>query len=262
MIDLHIHTTYSDGGKTPEEILKNITDEDILVITDHNNCEASKKYKVIPGIEIEVKYHRKRLHFILYNFNLEKIKKYEDKIRNHDIKYFLKNCKSLGIKPSKNFLKNNVYFDKIRINNLLVEMNLAHDGKDAFYKYTKNLPDITRKAISLSEVFKIEKISGGILTLAHPYKYYQDINKTKKLILFLKNRYNLRAVECYSNHGTIKENEDLIKFCHKHSLLISGGSDYHAKYGEIENKELGYVNKKTLTKENLTILQEMLNKKL
>jgi len=254
VIDLHVHSLFSDGGIEPTKIMNNVKNNDLVILTDHNNCYAAQKYGYIPGIEIEVKYHRKRVHMLLYDFDIKKINKYEKKIQRHDIKQFIKNCSKLGIRPTKKFLKNNCYFNKIRINNLLVEMNLANDGKDAFYKYTNNLPDLTRKAISLKEVFQLEKITGGVLSLAHPYKYYINIKDIKKLILFFKNRYNLRAVECYSNHGSEDDIHDLVTFCNKHNLLISGGSDYHAKYGIEELKAIGYVHNYKLTNNDLTIL--------
>jgi len=193
---------------------------------------------------------------LLYNFDINKMKKYKKIIRRHEIKYFIKNCSKLGIKSSKKFIRNNCYLNKIKINNLLVGMHLASNGKEAFYKYTEELPDLKRKAISLKEVFQLEKISGGILSLAHPYRYYNDLRNAKKLILSLKNKYGLRAVECYSNYGSNSDIKDLVNFCNKNNLLISGGSDYHAKYGISEPKKIGYVNNSELKvkAEDLTIL--------
>ena len=63
MIDLHIHTSRSDGGKSLDEILKLVNKDDIISITDHN---ITSNYKnIIKGIEIETKYKNKRYHFKL-----------------------------------------------------------------------------------------------------------------------------------------------------------------------------------------------------
>ena len=257
MIDLHIHTSRSDGGKSLDEILKLVNKDDIISITDHN---ITGNYKnIIKGIEIETKYKNKRYHFILLNFDEKKLKKYKKIVRSHDIQKFYKQIKKLNINLDKTkvkkFIKNNEYFDRVRLNNLLVELNLTTTPRESYYKYTQNIKEGKRKIISLKDLFYLEKISGGILVLAHPTKYFYNLENTKKFILYLKNKYNLKAVEVYNNHSTIENIQELEKFCVKHNLLISGGSDYHAKYGEVENKKIGFVHDIELKNEKINILK-------
>ena len=123
MIDLHIHTTYSDGTKSVTEILKQAEDLklDYISITDHDKClayeelkniDVSKYYsgKIIRGIEIKCFYKGSTIEVLGYNYNYEKMKKwvddfYEDKDRKIiETKYFNKLydvCEKLNLTMSK-----------------------------------------------------------------------------------------------------------------------------------------------------------------
>jgi predicted metal-dependent phosphoesterase TrpH len=195
-VDFHIHTRYSDGGKTPEEIIElcNTNNIKYISITDHNTFKFYNELKnnnigikIIRGMEVEVEYDKKTtFHILLYNFDLNSklLKKYYEKNRAYEIYHFnkkVKLCEKLyNIKIDKNtkrrFIRNNNYFDRVRLNNLLVECNLAKDTIDAFYKYTKDIKETKRYRISIKDFFDLEKDSNGIASLAHPLKYNMSVD--------------------------------------------------------------------------------------
>ena len=273
MIDMHIHTTLSDGGKNIQEIISDIEDNSIISITDHNHFEDCKQNYpniiIINGIELEVKYHRKRLHMLLYDFDFKskEYKRYEQKIRKSEITNFNKKIKLLesnyGLvldrKKVNKFIKQNQYFDKVRLNNLLTFLKITKTPREAFYKYTKNIKESKRKTISLKQAFELEKKSKGILSLAHPQRYHLNEKKMTKLILFLKEKYNLRAIEAINNHATEEEIKQNIDFCNKEKLLISAGSDYHKKYGEDDDKKIGHVKGRKINSKEISILKLIKN---
>lgn len=85
MIDLHMHSVYSDGDKTVEEILKMCEDKKLeyISITDHNTCAAYEDKnilnnnifsgKIIKGVEMNATFENKNIEILGYNINRPKI---------------------------------------------------------------------------------------------------------------------------------------------------------------------------------------------
>ena len=263
-VDFHIHTRISDGGKDLNDILNECIDNHVnyISVTDHNSFKEGyklinkKKYnnlKIINGVELDVRYTSKMtFHMLLYNFNLNSpsLNKYYTDNRKNEIRQFKKNIdlleKKFKIKLDKNivkkFIKKNNYFDRVRINNLLVECKICKTSKEAFYKYTNIIPKHKRKKITMKQLFYLEKQSKGIVSLAHPLYYGININKMKKIILNLKRKYNLKVVEAINNRQTVEEEKELINFCINNHLYISCGSDAHYKIGDSNTFRVGVVN--------------------
>ncbi len=260
-VDFHIHTRNSDGGKTIEEIIDLCKKNNIqyISITDHNTFSFYKEnnidnfeLKILKGMEVEVEYNKDlTLHMLLYNFDLNSklLKKYYKKNRKHEIYYFNKKIKACEKKYNikinrsikRNFIKNNNYFDRVRLNNLLVECNLVDNPVDAFYKYTKDIEESKRYRISIKDFFRLEKDTKGIASLAHPLRYGMNIKEIEKIILSLKAKYNLRVVEAINNRQTLEDEKELIKFCTDNDLYISCGSDSHYKFGETKDSLIGMM---------------------
>lgn len=120
MIDLHVHTTYSDGADSLIEVLKKAEEMELsyISITDHDNCNAYKELKnidikkyytgtIIPGIEIKCGYKGRLIEILGYKIDTEKMQDwadvyYKDKTKTQlQKKYFdilYKNCKEMGLK--------------------------------------------------------------------------------------------------------------------------------------------------------------------
>ena len=271
--DFHIHTRYSDGGKTPKEIIKLCQENDIkyISITDHNTFrfyKENKDYdlKIIRGMEVNVAYNQDlTLHMLLYNYDLNSplLSEYYKKNRAYEIYHFNKKVKlceelfniKIDKKIKRRFIKNNNYFDRVRLNNLLVECKIAKDPVEAFSKYTKRINETKRYKISVQDFFKLEKDTRGIASLAHPLRYKRSLEEIEKIILELQNKYNLRVVEAINNRQTLEDEQKLIKFCNAHNLYISGGSDSHYKFGEAPNMTVGKILNRKIDEKELTFLK-------
>lgn len=271
-IDFHIHTTSSDGGKTLDEIISLCKENNIgyVSITDHNTFKVYKQkinsdIKMLKGMELDVKYNKNlTLHMLIYNFNLNSklLKKYYKNNRRYEIRCFksmirdLENKYNLKLNPEIviNFIKKNNYFDRVRLNDLIVECGLSKDAEKAFYAYTKDIKEHKRKSITMKELFKLEKDSGGVVSFAHPLRY-GNIDYIKKIILDLQKRYNLRVVEAINNRQTLEEEKELVDFCFNNGLYISAGSDSHYKLGEKSDRNVGLIATKNLTEEDTTFLK-------
>ena len=91
MIDLHMHTTYSDGSKTVEEVLKMCEERNLeyISITDHNNCgayydETLKNNKIFNGIiikgcELNAEFRNKSIEILAYKINPDIIMSWREK---------------------------------------------------------------------------------------------------------------------------------------------------------------------------------------
>lgn len=281
-VDLHIHTNISDGGESFQNILKKCQKDNIeyISITDHNSFrelsylnEGYSDIKVINGMEIDVRYSKNMIfHILLYNYDptSKVLKKYYYDNRRYEIKNFYKKIKQiekrnniiLDKKKIKKFIKNNNYFDRVRLNNLLVFCEICSTPEEAYKKYTYSLSTNKRKSISLKRLFEIANESNGIVSFAHPMKYGLTIDLIESIILKLKNKYNLRVVEAINNHQTIEEQNELLKFCKDNNLYISAGSDSHFKLCSEKDEHIGIIKGNYIDSDNVTFLKLIDNKEV
>lgn len=258
---------FSDGGKNVLEIFDTAKQNDVKVIsiTDHNNIDAYDSLpktnlfdiKIIQGVEVDAVFDEIKTHIVMYGFEKTKaVMRYFAKAKRYDIKDFKRMVKSTerlnGIKIDrkilKNFIRKNQYFDKVRLNNLLVEAKFANTAVDAFYNFSKDVKDKTRYSVPAKKLFKIAKQSGGLTFVAHPMKYLKQLETVEKLeeyILKLK-KIGLDGVEVFNNRQNQEEETRLLNFTKNNDLLISAGSDYHAKIGAKESKQIGEVLEKEI----------------
>ena len=274
-VDFHMHTNNSDGAYSYDKLISECLKNDVryLAITDHNafSCyhDIPKGIKTINGMELDVRYNKYVFHMLLYHFNenSELLKEYFKRSRRHEIYRFHKYIDlieetyhfNIDKKFIREFIKNNNYFDTVRVNKLLVLYHICNNPKEAFIKYTHILPPNKRYRIKMDYFKKIASDSNGIMSLAHPLHYKLSMEQMKKIIIELKDKYHLQVVEAINNHQTKKEEKELIDFCKKNNLLISGGSDAHYAFGEKSNKRVGYVLDDKINVEDITFLK-LLNK--
>ena len=270
-VDFHIHTNNSDGGYEYDKVIKECIKNNIsyISITDHNSLtpmiNLPKEIKGINGMELDVKYQKYKFHMLLYNFNNNSklLKDYLKRSRRHEIYLFhkyinlIKETYHIDIDKSfiRNFIRNNNYFDTVKMNRLLVEHGICNEYKEAFIKYTHIIPANKRYIINIDDFVKMAKESNGIMSLAHPLKYKLDMNQMKEIILDLRDNYELRVIEAINNHQTIEEEKELIRFCKNNNLLISAGSDAHYQLGEKNNKRIGIVLNRNINKKDVTFLK-------
>lgn len=264
MIDLHIHTNYSDGEKDVEEVLRMCQNKNLeyISITDHNNCSAyydkalknNKIFKgvIIKGCEFNVEFQNKSIEILGYNIDTDIIMNWREKY--YSIEKIQKNTqgiynKFLDILDKKGIIynKNNIrkqkdYKEYIEIP--IWEEIIKHpENKDIIGEeyFTISLAKFYRKEITnpnseyflnrvgtfpkAKEVVDIIHEAGGKAFLAHPFEYkFED---TIKFINDLIQKVDLDGIECFHPSADEKNMEILVDYTTKNHLYISGGSDYH-----------------------------------
>lgn len=265
MIDLHIHTTYSDGADSLVEVLKKAEENNLeyISITDHDNCNAYKelsnldigKYytgEIIPGIEIKCGYKGRLIEVLGYKINTDKMlswteeyykdktkpilqQKYFDLLYNKCLKMKLIMSKKEDIKfdSNKDWASVIIYNEiKAHIENKdLVPEDLWDNFNNFSKKYCGNpnhilYIDKTVDYPTLQEAINGIKSADGLVFLPHLF-IYKWAENIEELIDDILEDYEIDGIECYHSEFNDYNIEYLKQLCKQRNYYMSGGSDYH-----------------------------------
>ena len=263
MIDLHIHSNYSDGTDDISDILKKAEKFGLkyISITDHNNCKAYDELnnssirnifsgKIIKGIEMNTKILDIPIEVLGYGIDTDKMNSITENLylktedRNKlEFTRLLKKCSELGIKLNDNIEKN--YDGKIYASKYLHTAIIQNDenkkfidnesweNSNVFYrKYmsnpnTKLFVNVDDILPSFDKVCKVIKDCGGLISIPHIYEYRENSNKILKEIL---NKDIIDGIECFYTTFSKEQSDFLVNICKQYNLFMSGGSDYHGTF--------------------------------
>lgn len=264
MIDLHVHTTASDGEFSPSQIVDKALQLGLshIAITDHDtinglaeaiNYTNGKNIVVIPGVELNAKVSKGQMHILGYFIDysdktfIQKMQQFEVERNFRNVK-FIEIFNKLGIEISLEDVKKYAIgsvIGKPHFARVLLEKEYIQDLEEAYDNFFNQEPLDSIKRISYSpkEIINLIKNAGGIAVLAHPHSLKLDNFELEKVIQELK-RYGLDGVECYHSNHTLEQMNDFKAIAEKHNLLITLGSDHHrdipnsSKLGEGKNQNL------------------------
>ena len=288
MIDLHMHSTYSDGEFSVLELIEKLNSLNIKYasITDHNSVDAHVEYYennyqnkfngiMILGTEIQTIVDGYIIEVLVYNYNLYAYKAFVDETQKkfwefHHNAYLelLKKADSMGLKyiePSRE-LQNGYYCnmkfqDAIQacteFNKNIIPLKSLTDHL-YFYRYEFQNPnsifyvDNTKAFPKLDDVLKVSHDCGGIVSLAH-IDEYQSIEDKLEFLKTLVNDYNIDSIECFHPVISDENRRVYMNFANENGLLISAGSDFHGSH--LPHRQ-GITTKATLS--DTTILNKIL----
>ncbi|MGX8774523.1 MAG: PHP domain-containing protein [Bacillota bacterium] len=264
-IDLHMHTTVSDGTDTLEEIIKNVMDDgiDLFSVTDHDAikggmlippmlavADPERKLSFILGVEFSCKDENGKYHILGYGYDPYVPGISEVVTEGHELRMkktrarleFLKEEYGFEFPPEElEVLLARDNPGKPHIANLMVKHGYAQDVKEAITDY------INKKKFENVHVRPEEAIegilkSGGIPVLAHPaYGDGDDLIMGEELeqrIQYLMD-YGIKGLEAFYSGFTPKIKESVLGLAEKYDLYVTAGSDYH---GRNKMVELGETN--------------------
>lgn len=246
MIDLHIHTTFSDGSDTPKEIIELAKQHALsqIAITDHNCLDGSlealkyldnKNIDFIIGVELSCFYHNQEVHLLGY-FNQKQtdfdsiyqiIQQNEQYKYNSQIK-IIEKLNENGFVISYQEIVNKFpssMINRVHIAKTMVEKNYVSTINEAFNLYIGKGKCCyeEKQCVDIYTVIDAIHACNGIAILAHPYLYVKD-NMELFLLDVLKQLDGLEAI--HSKHNKTQQS-DLIAIANKYHKQITGGSDYH-----------------------------------
>ena len=252
-LDLHLHTTASDGSDTPSELLALAKKAGLTVIsiTDHDTLAGcieaiqipQNDVKVITGIEFSCHHYGEcdfDCHILGYGFDIDSPELLSTITHGREMRLFklearlkyLEEC--IGIKFDEEeiaWLHSLNSVAKPHLAELIVKRDMADGIADAIHKYLKGdaFPD---DRIDATEAIKAILAAGGIPVYAHPLGGEVEKRITREE---LEPRIDalvsdgLIGLECYYSRYSSDDEALLISLADKRGLLISAGSDYHGK---------------------------------
>lgn len=244
--DLHIHTTFSDGRLTPEEIVAAAQAAGLtnIAITDHdtidgirhlyeNEKDNVKGMTIIPGIELSTEYDGREVHILGYNIDIYSsvladrlVEIGEDRWRRlalmleklRELKYDITEAEVLKVAgASSSVSRSHVarvlvkkgYFSTVRA----VFDELLGQDKPAY---------IPRYRIDAAEAVELVRAAGGFPVVAHPLLIGSDAVLSKLLKL------DVAGIEVYYPQHNGEDVQRYGQLAELHDLLKTGGSDFHA----------------------------------
>ncbi len=244
MIDLHMHSTASDGTDTPEQLITKCAKLNLEVssITDHDTIDAqtkaastAKKYgiKYITGVEFSVR-HEGELHILGYGVDIadSAFKSELESLREsrmERIELILKKLHECNVRISLEDVVRNASGNTLgrpHVALALIEKGYAADFTEAFHKYLneEGLCYVKRRKLNPHDAIRLIVDAGGTAVLAHP-KFIHTRN-LEALAADMK-EMGLSGIEAYyPAHSDIDvaRYEDISK---RLGLLVTSGSDYH-----------------------------------
>jgi predicted metal-dependent phosphoesterase TrpH len=247
-IDLHLHTTASDGVMSPSEIVGYAKYKGLqaIAITDHDTIEGLKEglsegkrigFEVIPGIEISAEYSPGSMHLLGFLLDIdhpllnEKLR-YLQKARAERNPKIVENLNRLGIEITyEEVLKasGGGQVGRPHFAQVLLEKSYVRSYQEAFERFLKKgAPAYVDKfRFSAKEAIHFINEAAGIAVLAHPNTLGTNkYSELEDLILQLV-KIGLKGIEVYYPEHSALEVAQYKALAERHGLLMTGGTDYH-----------------------------------
>ena len=244
-IDLHTHSTFSDGTFTPLQLVKYAEEKGLkaFALTDHDTTEGVKEAKrietnveVISGVEISTRYDKKEIHIegLYVNENdtdlNKQLKYYREKrvTRNFEI---LEKLNSLGVNITIDDVKESCTGDVIsraHIAKALVSKGFVGSYTEAFDRYLgdNKCAYVPRETLNYEESMELITKAGGVPVLAHPLLYKMSDTNLENMMVKLRQK-GLKAVELYYSTHSNSDTQHIMAMANRVGLIYSGGSDFH-----------------------------------
>jgi 3',5'-nucleoside bisphosphate phosphatase len=246
-VDLHIHSTYSDGTDTPEQLVLRAESKGLTAIsvTDHDTVEGTvaaievgegSSVEVIPGIEFSCVHKTDHMHVLGYYIdpvNSELLTTLND-IQQARIDRNLQiidrlNKLGIGITIDEVHQKSTVgQTGRPHIAQVLMEKKVIPNIDSGFTRYLKvgKPAYVARKILQVDETINVIRRAGGIAVLAHPGSIDNSLRKIPAIVKELK-KVGLQGVEVYYPIHTKRVVKKLKAMAEFYNLVVTGGSDYH-----------------------------------
>lgn len=251
-IDLHLHTTASDGTWTNDQLLKKLNEKNIHIfaITDHDSIENALKMQAlcpdnmiqILGAEISATYENKEYHILAYGFDpsnqgiINLLRKNQEQRENYNQR-LIKRIYETGYLENYDDFNQYTYDLKkggFKSLNYLIHKKVIKDIND-FFKLVSQF-DERQVFPSPETVIQTIKSAGGYAFLAHPNAYFKGDLLSYRILDYFEEA-GISGIECYSPYlKDISEASYYVEYCQKHQLMTSAGSDCH---GDFLNRKLG-----------------------
>ncbi len=247
MIDLHTHSTASDGSLTPAELARagKAAGLDVMALTDHDCAKGLDEFLDeaqrigligIPGIELSAEVPSGQLHLVGLNFDHrspELQAKFKRMLGGRDernqlmLNAFNENGIDLTMDEVAQYAGDELV-SRVHFAQALIKRGLASDLADAFAKYLGKgaLCYRDRFRYSPAECIAMIREAGGVMVMAHPLSLEPDLALLEPRIAELRD-LGLSAMECFYSTYDFETTVALLRIAQRLDLIPSVGSDFH-----------------------------------
>lgn len=258
MIDLHCHSTFSDGTYTPSQLIQMACQKKMtaLALTDHDTIDGIDEFLqaaqatnvcAIPGIEFSTSWYGASLHivglFIDHHHPALKAKLTElINSRHHRNLKIIERLQELGCEITFEEVQAETQGKSIgrpHIARVLVRKGYCNSIQETFNKYIgqKQKAYVRRFLPMPSEMIELIHEIGGVAIWAHPLSHgKKSLSRTRSIVSRLQTSH-LDGIECFYADYKDLQTQLAKDVANEFGLLYSGGSDFHGE--NIPDLELG-----------------------
>lgn len=252
-IDLHIHSSKSDGTDSPKQIVDKAVSLGLttIALTDHDtiagldelkNNAQSTNLNVINGIELST-YSNCEAHILGYNFDIDSdvlaqaIVDFAEQRRKR-VKQIVDRLWQFNIKVDWDKIKDQNSLGRMHVAQELIKSGYVSGVNEAFERYLgpRGIAYVPSKRITPMQGVQLIRKAKGQAFIAHPLRFLQD-RRLEDYLAGLK-PFGLTGLEVYYPTHDEKTIQELLKLANKYRLAVSGGTDYH---GKNKNVEMGSI---------------------
>lgn len=254
--DLHMHTCFSDGSLTPEELIDMRAQEgyELLAITDHDGIEGSilgapyaesRGVDFVYGIEFDSEDgFGKDIHMLGYGFDpanpvLEKALTDILMERSHRNERFMEALNERGCNITRqeiHAVNEGRFVGKPTFAQVLMQKGIVPSMQEAFNTIFRepDLKSIKKVTLPTKDVIDVIHAAGGLAVLAHPTEQrhleetYAEFEPRLYRLLDKMVGYGIDGLECHHPSADEFQQELLVAYAKEHGLFITRGSDYHS----------------------------------
>lgn len=252
-VDLHVHSTCSDGFFTPEELVALARQADLvaLALADHDNVDGIGRafvaaqgcgLEIIPAVELSSQWREYTdLHLLGYGFDyrdgplVTELRRFQQfrSTRNRQIieKVNDKLCREgrTVLDPDAVRALAGGTIGRPHIARALFQAGYVDNHDQAFERYLVPC-NVAKYYFPADQAIPLIHAAGGIAVLAHPPYVTRDRRRLEALVVELV-ALGLDGIEVYNNGSGLEDTDWLMRLAARHELIITGGSDFHGVSG-------------------------------
>ena len=250
-IDLHTHSTASDGSLTPTELVEHaaLLGIEVIALTDHDTLDgipaatiaaAAAGVELIPGVELSLDWDRGGMHMLVLWLESgtgplqDRLAELQDARNNRNAR-IIGRLNELGVDITLEEVSIEAGTGSVgrpHFAAVMARKGYVPDIKGAFDEYlARGRPAyLSRRRLAPEEAIDLARRSGGVPVLAHPHTMGLDNQAEVETMMRRLSAAGLVGIECHYGSYPAEERFGYVRMAQRFGLLPAGGSDFHGTY--------------------------------